>query len=271
MNIAWEFFVDRLMKRDELTDAHLKSFVTTLAPRLTSDPAAQKAWVTLFDAPTSRWRIRLQQALALSGLPDTISESQWRQWLSQAPVHIADHEHDELFFDALQIAATRINCIEWPPTWEQGQDIVPFFQATGMDAGDHWCMAFVYWAVSQAVRARGDHHNPLTQTGHCYKQWKHAEKESQQPHGSLTFLTASQARSEPAKVRPGAIFILQYKDKKGHTGFVQTVQSNGDLLTIEGNTNHFGWPQVGLGVYQCHHRKLQDDALVGFILNRSPT
>jgi CHAP domain len=271
MNIPWEYLIEQLLKKSKQPPSALAPYIASLAPRLTNQPEAQGAWGALFDAPANRWRIRLQQALALSGLPDTISEAQWRQWLSQAPVHIADGGQDELFFDAMQIAATRINSIEWPPASELGQDILPFFQATGMDPGDHWCMAFVYWAVSQAVRARGDHHNPLTQTGHCYKQWKHAQQEDQQTHGTLTFLTATQARSAPETVRPGAIFILQYGDEKGHTGFVQTVKPNGDLLTIEGNTNPFGWPKVGLGVYQCQHRKLKDDPLMGFILNRNPT
>lgn len=271
MNILWEDSIDRLVKKNALTPPQLDAFITTLGPRLTDKPAAQKVWASLFDAPIERWRIRLHQALALSGLPDTISESQWRQWLAQPPVHIEDDGQDELFFDAMQIGATRINSIEWPPTSEQGQDILPFFQATGMDQGDHWCMAFVYWAVSQAVRAGSNRHNPLTQTGHCYKQWKHALAVDNLSNGTLSFLTTAEALAQPDKVRPGAIFILQYGDEKGHTGFVQTVKSNGDLLTIEGNTNPFGWPKVGLGVYQCQHRKLKDDALMGFILNRHPT
>lgn len=271
MNIPWEYSIEQLLKKSKQPPSALTPFIASLAPRLTNQPEAQAAWRALFDAPADRWRIRLHQALALSGLPDTISEAQWRQWLSQAPVHIADQGQDELFFDAMQIAATRVNSIEWPPTSEQGQDIEPFFQATGMNPGDHWCMAFVYWAVSQAVRARGEHHNPLTQTGHCYTQWKHALAVDKLSNGTLSFLTAAEALAQPDKVRPGAIFILQYGDEKGHTGFVQTVKSTGDLLTIEGNTNPFGWSKVGLGVYQCQHRKLTDDALMGFILNRHPT
>ena len=67
---------------------------------------------------------------------------------------------------------------------------------------------------------------------------------------------------------PGSIFIQDHGDGSGHTGFVVSIDANGRLDTVEGNTNPFGLPRVGLGVYRCTHRTLSDPALAGFVVLR---
>jgi CHAP domain len=225
--------------------------------------AVRDAWLAIVDLPAAKRRKQVLKALQLSGLPPTLSEADWRKLLYQAPFHIPSSTTDDLFHEAMEFAATRINDIEWPPVKNQGDDLIPYRQAANIEVGDHWCMAFVVWCTAQAARSL-EEANPLKTTGKCLTQWEHAQKVAKQTNSLLEIITAEQAR-DGHKVKKGAIFIHQYGEGHGHTGFVVEIKPNGDMVTIEGNANPFGVPGLGLGVFKCEHRKLSDEALQGFI------
>lgn len=260
MNIPWTQVLDRLAHA-HLAPMALQAIAQQAATRLATDDASKQAWLALTDAPKSKWRTLWLKSLQLSGLSDVLSEEVWRRFMHQAPHNVSSGAADDLFHDAMEIAATRINDLEWPPLNNHGDDLIPYRQAASIDVGDHWCMAFVYWCVGQAARNL-EAVNPLARTGSCKRQWEHAK--SVQGHGPLKVISIEQAKANKSAIKPGAIFIHQHGDGSGHTGFVEAIQGQ-QLITIEGNTNPFGLPGVGLGVYRCTHRTLQDPPLVGFI------
>ena len=79
-----------------------------------------------------------------------------------------------------------------------------------------------------------------------------------------TRITASQAFADPALVKSGLIFILDFGAGLGHTGLVERVLPGGRLATIEGNTNNDG-SRSGVGVFRLERRKLNDPSLKGFV------
>jgi hypothetical protein len=260
MIIQWTHVLDRLTQVN-LTPAAVQLIAQRGVERLAQNETSKQAWQALQDTPPSKLRTQLLKALQLCGLSDTLTEEVWRRFMFQAPHAVPSGAADDLFHDALEIAATRINDLEWPPLNNHGDDLIPYRQAAAINLGDHWCMAFVYWCVGQAARNL-EVANPLARTGSCKKQWEHAQTASN--HGPLKVVPIEKARLDQGAIKPGAIFIHQYGDGSGHTGFVEAIQGQ-QLITIEGNTNPFGLPRVGLGVYRCTHRSLTDANLAGFI------
>jgi hypothetical protein len=259
MNVQWTSIADLLSQVDVS-----KKSLQLLADRASqlfsnSNASAQKAWAMLPEVPKAKLRTQLLQALKLSGLSEALTEDAWRKFLAQPAHSVPSGLQDDLFHDALEIAATRINDVEWPPLNNHGDDLIPYRQAAQIHVGDHWCMAFVYWCVGQAARNL-EAVNPLVRTGWCKKQWEHVKI----GNGPLKTITIEQALKSPSLVKPGAIFIYQYGEGRGHTGFVEKTDGR-TLITIEGNTNPFELPGIGLGVFRCVHRTLDDQHLVGFI------
>jgi CHAP domain len=267
MLIEWTQLFEQIQNNQNYGPGAVKLAAELAAAKLDGgNPAARDAWLAIVDLPAAKRRKQVLKALQLSGLPPTVSEADWRKLLYQAPFHIPSSPTDDLLHEAMEIAATRINDIEWPPVKNQGDDLIPYRQAADINVGDHWCMAFVVWCINQAARSL-ELANPLKATGKCLTQWEHAQKVAAQANSPLEIITAEQARAGQ-KVNKGAIFIHQYGGGHGHTGFVAEINSNGDMVTIEGNSNPFGVTGLGLGVFKCEHRKLGDKALEGFIQMR---
>ena len=61
--------------------------------------------------------------------------------------------------------------------------------------------------------------------------------------------------------KPGDIFIMDYGKGLGHTGFVVEVLSNGNLKTIEGNTNDEGSSEG----YEVCYRIRKQSQIKGYI------
>jgi hypothetical protein len=270
MLIEWTQLFEQIQNNQDYGPGAVKLAAGLAADKLAGgDPAARDAWLAIVDLPAAKRRKQVLKALQLSGLPPTLSEADWRKLLYQAPFHIPSSPTDDLFHEAMEFAATRINDIEWPPVKNQGDDLIPYRQAANIEVGDHWCMAFVVWCTAQAARSL-EVANPLKQTGKCLTQWEHALEVAEQPNSLLEIITAAQAKAAPTLVNKGAIFIHQYGGGHGHTGFVAEIKPGGDMVTIEGNSNPFRVPGLGLGVFKCEHRKLGDEALEGFIQMRPP-
>jgi CHAP domain len=264
MLIEWTQLFERIQNTQDLGPNAVKLAARLAADKLSGgNQAARNAWLAVGESPAAKRSKLALKALQLSGLPLTLGEADWRKLLHQDPYAIPDGPNDDLFHDAMEIAATRINDIEWPPIKNHGDDLIPYRHAVDINLGDHWCMAFVYWCVAQAARGL-EEVNPLKATGSCLKQWDHALREAKRHQARIEVITAKEAR-DGLSVKKGAIFIHQYGGGHGHTGFVVELNDKGDMVTIEGNSNPFGVPKLGLGVFKCEHRRLSDQALEGFI------
>lgn len=123
---------------------------------------------------------------------------------------------------ALDRAAGQIGQQEKPLRSNWGHPVQDYLASVGLFHPAAWCMAFVYWCFNDAANQLAII-NPLRKTGLVLGQW----------HNSVKY----QIFSDP---KPGDVFIMDLGHGLGHTGFVELVNPDGTLMTIEGNTNDTG-------------------------------
>lgn len=83
-------------------------------------------------------------------------------------------------------------------------------------------MAFVYWCFKKTADDQGVN-NPFPRTGGVLDAWNRA--------GAFR-ITKRRAIERPSLVVPGSVFILDYGNNHGHTGFVKA-SVGGALRTVE--------------------------------------
>lgn len=151
---------------------------------------------------------------------------------------------------ALEKAETQVGIREQPRGTNDGPEVRRYLQSVGLDPGNAWCMAFIYWCFEQARLELGMSSNPLTRTGHVLTHWNKAGE------NNIRRISKVQATYDPSLVRPGMIFIIDTGSPggTGHTGLVEKV-IGGRLITIEGNTNNNG-SREGIGVFRRDGRKI---------------
>lgn len=123
---------------------------------------------------------------------------------------------------ALEIAISQIGKEENPRGSNWGEPVQSYLASVGITFPAAWCMAFVYWCFQQAAQKTGTA-NPLFKTGGVMHQYR-----QKQP---------TNGRSQP---QAGDVFIMDYGKGLGHTGIVESVNNDGTVNTIEGNTNDEG-------------------------------
>lgn len=125
----------------------------------------------------------------------------------------------------LEIAISQVGVEEEPKGSNSGTQVNQYLKSVGLGPGYAWCMAFVYWCVNEACQLL-ELKNPLVKTAGVLYQMRHTT-----------------CRLIPAKsfqaVKPGDIFIMEFKSGLGHTGLVEKIE-NGIVHTVEGNTNDDG-------------------------------
>ena len=121
----------------------------------------------------------------------------------------------------IQVAQSQLGVEEMPKGSNSGPQVDTYLKSVGLGEGFAWCMSFVYWCVSEACKKTG-HQNLLTKTGGVLVQYNKCKD---------LHVTTPQ---------PGDIFIMDFGKGVGHTGIVTKVLLNGNLETIEGNTNDDG-------------------------------
>jgi hypothetical protein len=123
----------------------------------------------------------------------------------------------------------------------RGPEVDQFVARVGLSptGGYAWCQAFVYWAFDQAAQ-KMDVTNPCIKTAGVLDHWARSPTDAR--------IYAERAFDNPSLIRPGAVFIVDHGNGKGHTGLVTKVV-DGEIATIEGNTNSRG-SREGDGVYQ---------------------
>lgn len=160
---------------------------------------------------------------------------------------------------ALGVAVSQIGVMEEPTGSNRGEMVDLYQRKVGLSLtpgkpGHFWCMAFVYWCFLEA----GGGSTPFPKTAGCIDAWNKVRAKD-----PSRLLTRTQALADPARVKPGMVFILDHGGGKGHTGFVRQ-SLTGALKTVEGNTNPAGSAN-GLGVFELNRRKVIDPSLKGFI------
>jgi hypothetical protein len=115
--------------------------------------------------------------------------------------------------DVLTIARSQLGVTE--AARNSGPQIDLYLADVQLGPGYPWCAAFVSWCFDQAGGA-----DP--RTAGCWHMWR-------------SYI----ARRAEAPA-PGLVFILDHGHGLGHCGIVETVNGDGTLTTIEGNTNADG-------------------------------
>lgn len=130
--------------------------------------------------------------------------------------------HLDIYDRVLSIARSQVGLAEIPKGSNWGKNVQKYLSSVGIDFPAAWCMAFVYWCVNEAHKELGSKNN-LIRTGGVLKQWNDLP---------LRFKSTNPKR--------GGIFIMDYGKGLGHTGIVENILPNGQISTIEGNTNDEG-------------------------------
>lgn len=127
---------------------------------------------------------------------------------------------------ALAVAAGQVGQKENPLGSNWGHPVQDYLASVDIHFPASWCMAFMYWSYSHAAGQQGIA-NPLFKTGGVLAQW------SNRPGNRVPL-------GPDANPQPGDIFIMDHGGGLGHTGIVESVDADGTLHTIEGNTNDTG-------------------------------
>lgn len=85
--------------------------------------------------------------------------------------------------------------------------------------------------------------NPLVKTGGVINHWNNSTGKKIKPVDAV---------NNPAILKPGYIFFLDYGGGRGHTGIIEKVDG-GFIHTIEGNSNPAG-SSNGIGVFQLQRK-----------------
>ncbi len=172
---------------------------------------------------------------------------------------------DKLLARVLEFATGEIGVCEEPPGSNRGKRIGEYQRAVGIDPGEPWCVAFVYFCFAGAALALKTK-NPLDtgdcRTGSVLDLWNRARRAP-----NTRFVVREDALDDPAKLVPGMVFVISTGGGHGHVGFVTKVNGN-RLETIEGNTND-GGSREGIGVFLRTGRTI-DSINRGFIQFTAP-
>ncbi len=140
--------------------------------------------------------------------------------------------------DVIAIATAEVGFQEVPLNSNRGPKVEEYLASAGLGGGFAWCAAFVYWCFNTAAKNAGKT-NPLVKTAGVMRSWNECTGKK---------IPAKDAKLNPALIKPGHIFVMDYGGGLGHTGIVVSV-NGGYINTIEGNTNDQS-SREGSGVYK---------------------
>lgn len=129
----------------------------------------------------------------------------------------------------LEIAAAEVGTSEDPSGSNSGEKVNEYLSSVGLNSGNAWCAAFVYWCFQKASDELNIE-NPLYKTGLCSAHWDNSTAKK---------ISADSAIQDPSLILPGHIFITitDKEEGTGHTGIVESV-NGGFINTLEGNTSN---------------------------------
>jgi hypothetical protein len=174
------------------------------------------------------------QQLIIDGQLGPVS---WEILFGKEQVPVNTQPKTQGLTDVIEIARAEIGVQEVPLNSNRGPRVEEFQRTVGCGPGDAWCACFVYWCFDQATKNMGKK-NPLVKTGGALASYNLSTGKK---------IPAVEAKNNPAIIKPGQIFILDFGGGKGHTGIITSV-NGGFIDTIEGNTNDQGGRE-GSGVF----------------------
>lgn len=154
---------------------------------------------------------------------------------------------------ALEMARTQIGVREVPLGSNAGPQVKQYLASVDLPTGYAWCAAFVYWCNREACKKLGVP-NIVPKTGGVLNMFNNAKG------ACITKIDAKNGAINPDAVRPGDIFVMQFKGGVGHIGFVDKI-SGDTIITIEGNTDPAGGRE-GIGVFS---KRRKVSVMRGFI------
>lgn len=175
-----------------------------------------------------------------------VGSSTWGALFGREAIHTTPMEAgSDLAIEVLDTAASQVGVLEKPIGSNAGPEVDAYLASIGLDSGNYWCMAFVYWCYRESAKALGVK-NPAIKTGLVLDAWNRAR------NGDAPTVTTEEALHDPSKIKPGMVFIISTGGGHGHTGIVVAVSGN-IVETIEGNTND-GGSSNGIGVFHRNGR-----------------
>ncbi len=158
----------------------------------------------------------------------------------------------------LSVAISQIGVTEDAAHTNHGE-AVKYQIAAGLPKGGGfpWCQSAIYWCGLQAY---GDA-NPIPRTGGVKECMRKAIA------AGYTFIKRDDAT--PENIIPGAQFILDLGGPRGHTGIVESVDADGRMHTMEGNSNSDGSAD-GYEFLRQSKRHIHDAKIIGFIIYPYP-
>ena len=190
-----------------------------------------------------------------------VGSDTWGALFGRATVYASKAKpSNKLIAKVLEIATGEIGVREDPPGSNKGKRVGEYQRAVGIDPGEPWCVAFIFFCFASAARAL-KMKNPMEtedcKTGSVLDLWNRARRAK-----GTQIVLHDDALNDPSKVKPGMIFAISTGGGNGHVGFVANVIGN-RLETIEGNTND-GGSREGIGVFRRTGRTI-DSINRGFI------
>ena len=162
----------------------------------------------------------------------------WAILFGEQPIQVVQQTTNLLLYESLNIAISQVGVMEDPPGSNRGEKVEEYLASVGLDGGNYWCAAFVYWCFQQVCENNG-RQNPLVKTGHCMTHWNNS---------AAIKILAADAANNPMMLNSGQIFIINTGGTSGHTGMIESIEG-GFIHTIEGNTNPAG-SSNGIGVFR---------------------
>jgi peptidoglycan hydrolase-like protein with peptidoglycan-binding domain len=166
---------------------------------------------------------------------------------------------------AMAAAISQLGFMELPGQPNRGPQVDSYLKAVGIKnpnsnppGGYPWCQAFVYWCFEQSalMLARA---NPSPKTAGVLDHWNKSIATTRTQK-----ISKAAALADITKLQPGMLFVNDYGAGKGHIGYVESIYSDGRLVTVEGNVNSAG-RREGLGAFRPQRRKISDGELKGFL------
>jgi hypothetical protein len=171
-----------------------------------------------------------------------------RQAVYSSPPKISNR----LIAQVLKVATLEIGMTEDPPASNRGERVEEYQRSAGVDPGEPWCVAFVYFCFERAAK-KLSRSNPMRtsgcRTGSVLDLWCRAKQAK-----GVRVVASEAALDDPSLVKPGMVFIISTGGGHGHAGLVSKVIGN-RLETIEGNTNA-GGSREGIGVFRHDSRNI---------------
>lgn len=104
----------------------------------------------------------------------------------------------------------------------RGPRVNQYLASVGLDPGYSWCASFVFWCFRQAAQQLGIV-NPCPRTAGAVRLW-----------------TLTEPICRDLVPAPGAIYVLDHGGGKGHAGIIESIDDEGTISEISGNTNAAG-------------------------------